>query len=207
MALEDDPRLGCGRSIDQVWTTIDQPPDAHEQQCEQCQAARARLGMLREATRSLRESDLRDPALRPRPGVTEAIMGVARAEVRRGRRIPLHSDQNGTTEISEQALSSLVRSAAAAVPGIHPRRCRIETRPAPTTPDGQGTPDDGGGPSAATADAGPRLVIELRVAAASGIDIPRTAETLRDEIGNAIPALVGIGAGTINITVEDLYDA
>ena len=36
--------------------------------------------------------------------------------------------------------------------------------------------------------------------------IPRMAEALRHEISNAIPAGVGIGAGTVNITVEDLYD-
>lgn len=202
MALEDDPRLGCGRSIDQLWATVDQPPDAHEQQCEQCQTVRARLRRLSEATHSLRESDLSDPALRPRAGITESIMDVARAEARRGRMIPLHRTEDGTAEISEQALSSLVRSAAAATPGLHPRRCRIEIRPGAAGQTGEDDP----AAEAAAADAGPHLIINLRVAAASGIDIPLTAEALRHEISNAIPARVGIGAGTINITVEDLYD-
>jgi hypothetical protein len=44
------------------------------------------------------------------------------------------------------------------------------------------------------------------VAAAQGIIIPRTMEALRQEISNALPAGVGISAGTVNITVEDLYD-
>jgi uncharacterized alkaline shock family protein YloU len=201
MALEEPPRLGCGRSIDRLWAAIGQAPDPHEQQCEQCQAARARLERLREATRSLRESDLHDPALKPSPGTTEAIMGLARAEARRGRRVPLHSDQDGTTEVSEQALGSLVRSAAAAVPGIHARRCRIGTRPGATSPAG------GGHPSPAAAEAGTHLVIDLQVAAAAGIDIPAAAEALRDEIATIIPARAGIGAGTVNIIVEDLYDA
>lgn len=200
MALEDIPRLGCGRSIDSIWAGIDRPPTAHEEQCEHCQTARTQLERLREATRSLRESDLHNPALKPRPGIKNAIMDVARAEVRRGSRILLRSADNGTTEISEQALSSLVRFAAAAIPGVHSRRCRIEIRSAVPGPAGEDHP------SGPTTTAGPRLIINLRVAAAPGIDIPLMAEELRREISNAIPAGVGIGAGTVNITVEDLYD-
>ena len=200
MALDDIPRLGCGRSIDSIWATIDRPPTAHEEQCEQCQTARTQLERLSEATRALRESDLHDPALKPRPGIKNAIMDVARAEVRRGSRILLRSADSGSTEISEQALSSLVRFAAAAVPGVHSRRCRIEIRPASAGLAGEEHP------SGTTTTAGPRLIVNLRVAAAPGIDIPLMAEALRHEISNAIPAGVGIGAGTVNITVEDLYD-
>ena len=200
MALDDVPRLGCGRSIDSIWASINRPPTAHEEHCEQCQTARTRLERLSEATRSLRESDLHNPALKPRPGIKNAIMDVARAEVRRGSRILLRSAANGTTEISEQALSSLVRFAAAAIPGVHSRRCRIEIRSAAAGPAGEDHP------SGTATTAGPRLIVNLWVAAAPGIDIPLMAEALRHEISTAIPAGVGIGAGTVNITVEDLYD-
>ena len=203
MALDDIPRLGCGRSIDRIWDTIDRPPTAHEEECEQCQTARTRLQRLSAATRSLRESDLSNPALKPRPGIRSAIMDVARAEVRRGSRILLRSADNGTTEISEQALSSLIRFAAAAIPGVHPRRCRIEIRSAAAS---LAREDHAPGGTGTATHAGPRLIINLRVAAAPGIVIPRTVEALRHEISNAIPASVGIGAGTVNITVEDLYD-
>ena len=203
MALDDIPRLGCGHSIDRIWATIDRSPTAHEEQCEQCQTARTQLEGLRKATRSLRESDLRNLALKPRPGIKNAIMDVARAEVRRGSRILLRSADNGTTEISEQALSSLVRFAAAAIPGVHSRRCRIEIRSAAASLAGEDHPS---GTTGTPADAGPRLIVNLRVAAAPGIVIPLMAEALRQEISNAIPAGVGIGAGTVNITVEDLYD-
>ncbi len=199
MALGDIPRLGCGRSIDRIWATIDQPPTSHEQQCEQCQTARARLNGLNEATRSLRESDLRNPSLKAHPGVTNAIMDIARAEIRRSKRIRLHSTANGTTEISEQALSSIIRFAATAVPGIHSRRCRIEVRSSADSLSATGN-------TGTTASTGPHLIVNLRVAAATGIDIPRTVDALRHQIRNAIPAGVGISAGTINITVEDLYD-
>lgn len=203
MALDDIPRLGCGRSVDRIWATIDRPPTAHEEHCEQCQSARTRLQRLSEATRSLRESDLRDPALKPGPGIEHAIMDVARAEVRLGSRILLHSADNGTTEISEQALSSLIRFAAAAIPGVHSRRCHIEMRSAAPSAAGEDHPS---GTTGTAITAGPRLIVNLRVAAAPGIVIPRTMEELRHEISNAIPAGVGIGAGTVNITVEDLYD-
>lgn len=200
MALDDVPRLGCGRSIDGIWGAIDRPPTAHEEQCDQCQTARTRLQRLSKATRSLRESDLHNPTLKPRPGIKNAIMDVARAKVARGSRILLRSADNGTTEISEQALSSLIRSAAAAIPGVHSRRCSIELGSAVASA------ADEDHPTGTSTNAGPRLIINLRVAAAPGIVIPRTVEALRHEISNAIPASVGIGAGTVNITVEDLYD-
>ena len=203
MALDDIPRLGCGRSIDRIWATIDRPPTAHEEHCEQCQTARTRLQRLSEATRSLRESDLHDPALKPRPGIENAIMDVARAEVRRGSRILLRSADNGTTEISEQALSSLIR-----VRGSSDPRRPLTTLPHRNTL-GRASlagEDHPSGTTGTATTARPRLIVNLRVAAAQGIIIPRTVEALRHEISNAIPAGVGIGAGTVNITVEDLYD-
>lgn len=187
MALEQAPRLGCGRSIDQIWAGMDQPQTAHEESCEQCQAARARLQKLMEATRALRESDLQDPGMQLSRGLTNAVMDVARAEARRSKRLVLQGTEYGTIEISEQALSSLIRSAATAIPGIHSRRCRIEVR-------------------ASAATEGTELTINLRVATAAGIDIPGTVEALRQAIGNIIQTGVGIDAGAINITVEDLYD-
>ncbi|MBG0740456.1 Asp23/Gls24 family envelope stress response protein [Paeniglutamicibacter antarcticus] len=200
MALDDEPRLGCGRSIDRIWTTIDQPLNAHEQTCRQCQAARAQLKRLNEATQALREADLHDEALTPRSGVKTAIMDVARAEIRRSKRILLASNGNGTTEISEQALSSVIRAAAAEVPGIHARRCHIEISSATS----DSSVDDP--PSGQSGVIGPHLVIGLRSAVAPDINIPRTVQLLRQRIITAIPAGIGISAGTINITVEDLYD-
>jgi uncharacterized alkaline shock family protein YloU len=148
----------------------------------------------------LSESDLQNPALKPRPGIKNAIMDVARAEVRRGSRILLRGAENGITEISEQALSSVIRFAAAAIPGVHSRRCRIDVRSAADSLAGEDHP------FGTTSSAAPRLIVNLRVAAAPGIVIPLVAEALRQEISNAIPAVVGIGAGTVNIIVEDIYD-
>lgn len=196
MALDDTPRLGCGRSIDGVWTGLDQPPTWHEEHCAQCQKAKAQLQQLQKATLLLVESDLHDLELIPSTSMTSAIMDVARAEVRRGSRLKLSTTHNGTIEMSEQALCSLIRLAATGIAGIHARRCRVEVR---ATTEGVAEPGD-------TQTSGPQLVINLRVAVAAGIDIPRTVEALRQEIRTALPTGVGVDAGTINITVEDLYD-
>jgi uncharacterized alkaline shock family protein YloU len=154
----------------------------------------------------LRQRDLQDPALEPRPGIKNAIMDAARAEIRHGSRILLRSAANGSTEISEQALSSLIRFAAAAIPGVHSRRCRIEIGSAAPGPAGEDTAATTGASTSSGAATTVRLIVNLWVAAAPGIVIPRTMEALRHEISNALPAGVGIGAGTVNITVEDLYD-
>ena len=198
MALDNTPRLGCGRSIDQIWAGIDQPPSGHEEHCKHCQTARTQLRQLKTATSELAERDQHDPQLKPRPGITNTIMDVARAEVRRGQKLLVRSTENGTIEISEQALSTVIRRAATAIPGIHSRRCRIDIH--------SGTNDSSENIPSDTASTGPKLIINLRVAASTGIDIPRTVSALRREIHNVLPAGIGIEAGTINITVEDLYD-
>nr|WP_233913843.1 Asp23/Gls24 family envelope stress response protein [Arthrobacter polaris]UIK89467.1 Asp23/Gls24 family envelope stress response protein [Arthrobacter polaris] len=196
MALDDTPRLGCGRSIDQIWAGMEQPPTAHEQHCQQCQTAKAQLERLQKATRTLAHNDQQDPELKPRTRVTNGIMDVARAEVRRGRRLLVRTTENGTIEISEQALISLIRVAATKVPGIHSRRCRIEIDA------GTGSQTEKSWcPVPAT-----RVVINLRVAAAAGIEIPAAVKALREQISKILPASMGVKAGAINITVEDLYD-
>lgn len=203
MALEDTPRLGCGRSIDQLWATMDRSPTDHEQHCEPCTTAKDRLRYLSEAMQALRENDLNNPVMKPRPGLTNTIMAVARAEIRRSKRILLQNTPIGVIDISEQALSALIRQAAATVPGIHSRRCRIEIRTNTGAADDTAPPDNHAGPETST---GPRFLITLGVAAAAGTDIPQTTDALRRRLSGAIPSGVGVDAGTINITVEDLYN-
>ncbi|MGM0929384.1 MAG: Asp23/Gls24 family envelope stress response protein [Actinomycetota bacterium] len=195
MALDDNaPRLGCGRSIDEVWDTIDQPPDAHEQYCDGCRTARASLAQLSEATRTLRAQDEENPGLQPRSAVKDAIMKVARAEIRRGNRIPVHQVKQGVVELSEQAISTVIWWGADALPGVRARRCRAHSR----------NPEiaDNPGPPAGTA----VLTVDLRIAVAAGTHIPEAAHRLRQQITGMITAHVGLDAGTINIVVEDLYD-
>ncbi|WP_104044912.1 hypothetical protein [Arthrobacter sp. ZGTC412] len=193
MAIDETiPRLGCGRSIDEAWAGIKQPPTAHENGCVQCRTARASLAKLAEATRTLRYNDAEDASLRPHHGVKDAIMNLARAEVRRGNLLPAYQADQGAITISEQAITSVIWSGADALPGVRARRCRIH--PAPDTTDGPR--------SAGTAN----ISVNLRIAVASSTDIPGTAELLRQRIISMITAHVGLNAGAVNITVEDLYD-
>ena len=128
MAIDDIPRLGCGRA-----STASGPPSTGPPPRTKNIANNAKLpepGCKDSAKQPVHcaKATCTIPALKPRPGIKNAIMDVARAEVRRGSRILLRSADNGITEISEQALSSLIRFAAAAIPGVHSRRCRIEIR-------------------------------------------------------------------------------
>ncbi len=193
MAIDETiPRLGCGRSIDEVWAAINQPPTTHESRCDQCRTARDSLARLAQATRTLRDNDAQDPSLQPHHAVKDAIMDLARAEVRRGSRLPVYQTDQGGITISEQAITSVIWFGADALPGVRARRCRVH--PAPDTADNPR--------AAGTAD----LSVDLRIAVASGTDIPGTAELLRERSISMITAHVGLNAGTINIAVEDFYD-
>ncbi|MBT2538737.1 Asp23/Gls24 family envelope stress response protein [Arthrobacter sp. ISL-69] len=193
MAIDETiPSLGCGRSIDEVWATINQPPTAHENGCAQCRTARASLAKLAKAARTLRDNDAEDASLRPHHAIKDAIMNLARAEVRRGRRLPVYRADQGGITISEQAITSVIWFGADALAGVRARRCRVHPDPA--------TADDPR--PAGTAG----ISVNLRIAVASGTDIPGTAELLRQRIISMITAHVGLNAGAVNITVEDLYD-
>ncbi|MBT2586533.1 Asp23/Gls24 family envelope stress response protein [Arthrobacter sp. ISL-95] len=193
MAIDEtNPRLGCGRSIDEVWATINQPPTAHENGCAPCRTARGSLAKLAEAARTLRDNDAEDPSLQPHHAVKDAIMNLARAEVRRGNRLPVFQSGQGGITISEQAITSVIWFGTDALPGVRGRRCRVHADPA--TADALRPAGTAG------------ISVDLRIAVASDTDIPGTAELLRQRIITMITGHVGLNAGTVNITVEDFYD-
>jgi uncharacterized alkaline shock family protein YloU len=118
----------------------------------------------------------------PGARVKDAVMRVARAEVRRGRRLPVRADPAGSIEISEQTLSALVRFACDSVPGVRSRRCQVAQR-------------DGG------------LDITVRLAIRSGTSGPELAEQVRARITAVVPARAGLSVGRIDLIIEDVYDA
>lgn len=209
MALNDDrpssarapgdrPRLGCGRDLDGLWASIDAAPTEHERTCDDCRSARSALHHLASVTESMRDRDRNDPELQPSSKVREAIMVVARAEIRRGRRVPLSTTAFGAIDISEQALTALIRFAASTLPGVHARRCSISTESTKSTGSGTSRPSDAVDVRA--------LRIELRVALAATVKIPPTMVVLRERIGTVVQAQTSITMDQINIVVEDLYD-
>ncbi|HEY1156391.1 MAG TPA: Asp23/Gls24 family envelope stress response protein [Arthrobacter sp.] len=193
MALNDDrPRLGCGRDLDDLWASIDKEPTAHELTCEDCRAARAALHHLAAVTESMRERDRNDPDLQPSARVREAIMMVARAEIRRGRRAPLKTTPLGAIDISEQALNALIRFAATTLPGVHARKCTIGADGARRSPAEPVNAND--------------VRITLRVALSSTVKIPETMALLRERVGTVVQAQTSISMKQIDVIVEDLYD-
>lgn len=189
MALEHDPsRLDCGRRIDDVWESIDLAPDDHEVDCPSCRAARASLQQLAEVTEELRATDPAGDVLVPSTSVKDAIMRVARAEVRRGRRLPVVADELGSVQISEQTVSAVVRFACDSVDGVRARRCAVVVSPA------------------VDPDAPSRVDVSLRMTVEASLSIPQVTDIVRARIDTVLAAQVGLRPRRIDLLVEDVYD-
>jgi uncharacterized alkaline shock family protein YloU len=202
----DPTRLGCGRSIDDVWAHVDLPPDPHEQTCPDCQTARHDLGDLATATRGVVAADKADPALRLNSGAITGILEIARAEVRRGRRIPMDQPRPGAARdeltVSEQTLANLIRRTSDEIDGLEARRSAValskheplnEDAPGPETRQPETLP------------APAEITVDLRISVAPTTAIPALTRLLRDRLRTAIDLEVGITATVINITVEDIH--
>ncbi|MBA3527803.1 MAG: hypothetical protein H0T91_00515 [Propionibacteriaceae bacterium] len=204
MALADDdtPRLGCGLPVDDIWDTVDEPLTPHEQTCPDCQAARKSLEELTAATQAMRTDDDGDPGLRPRATLTRDIMTIARAEVRRGRQIPLNHPRTGREVadlmVSEQAVASVVRAVGdRTFDTVHARRCRVELdlTPIPANTDSNGPGDQ------------PALVqIQLTISISAKQSIPESVTVLREQIIDHIADEIGLIVTRVDITVEDVHD-
>lgn len=226
MAVTQSTRLGCGRDIDDLWSTIEQAPSAHESTCPYCQGARTDLAALAAATKDMTGADNDNPRLRLTGQVMTDILAIARTEVRRGRTLPLrrtHAGLDGSSTIeltvSEQAVATVVRQACDQVPGVEGRRCSIQ---AASSPQGDAAPHrpldpaddvlddrpaDGvrgdGTPAAEPAE----VTIDLGISVTHTAAIPALTALLRHQILAAVSNQVGITVSRIDIHVEDLHDA
>jgi uncharacterized alkaline shock family protein YloU len=200
----DPNRLGCGRSIDDVWARIDLGPDPHEQTCPDCQAARHDLGDLAVATHLVTAADKADPTLRLDSTALTGIIEIARAEVRRGRRIPMEQPAPGAVRdeltVSEQTLANLIRRTSDEIAGLEARRCAVALSERDAA-DNSLQDSESEAPAAPT-----EITVDLRISVASTVAIPALTQLLRERVRTAVELKVGIAATTINITVEDIYD-
>lgn len=200
MALTDSGRLGCGREIDDVWANIQHEPNEHESTCSDCQAARENLAGLATATTQLVDTDENDSRLVNRPGAVAAIMAIARAEVRRGRTLPLlrpsadDSGNSGELTVSEQAVVSIIRETSDGFDDVEGRRCRVRV----ADDESDQTPGDADHPLS--------LVVELSLTVAATVPIPPLVTELRRRITDAVERRVGVRVASIAIHVEDLHD-
>ncbi len=207
MAVDDQARLACGRPIEDVWEHADQPPNAHEAGCGFCTDARAGLARLTAATDELKRHDDADPDLRIGATVKTAIMGIAHAEVRRTRRIPLEQTPPDQVEapltISEQAITTVVRAAADTVPGVRARRCSVDL-----DKDTQTVDLDKDALASAASELQPAAIhVDLRLVVSAAIGIPAAMAEVRHQVTATVAERVGVSVTSIQLTVEDLYDA
>jgi hypothetical protein len=196
MALANSTtRLGCGREIDEVWANADAPPNAHELECPDCQAARASLTELKTATHDLRSRDQEDPNLRLSADLVSKITSIARAEVRRGRRIPLRpgpaDGEDADLTVSEQAVATVIRHTCDQQPDIEARRCSVEIADDATDPDVEAV----------------AIRAHLRISVAASTTSPGRIDDLRQLIIAAVQDQVGVTAQIVDIDVEDVHDA
>lgn len=193
VAYEDDGRLGCGRTIAQVWERIDVPPDEHEATCPDCSDARRSLQHLATSTRELRSRDEQDRLLQVPDGVLDRVLDVARAEVRRGRTLPLRQpapEADPTLTVSEQTVADLVRRVADRDPDVEARRCSVAELEDGTRPPGEVA----------------ALRVELRLSVAVGAPIPAVTAGLRRQIVEEVADVVGVVVPRVDLIVEDVHD-
>lgn len=198
MAVEDTT-LGCGHTIEQVWANITHPPTPHEIGCSQCQAARESLRTLNELTEEHREAErfaetTPEASQRPSARVHSTVLAIARAEVRRGRRIRVATTEYGPILISEQTLLALVRTAVDTVNGMRARRISasglIDTQAPFTGAEGSN----------------PGARITCRVAVAPAVSIPAATAAARQRILAATSWHLQLEPEAVDIIVEDLYE-
>jgi uncharacterized alkaline shock family protein YloU len=189
---EQTPRLACGRPVDDVWQSIDQPPDEHTLDCPSCQAARDRLATLQTATTQLRDAD---QTLQPSGSTKDTVMAIARAEVARSRRLPLtHRTPGGPgpdLQISETAVAAVIRRAADRIHGVRARHCHIKLVPATEI-------SDSGQPVT--------IDLQLSIAIAAPQQIPSLHMRIRHSIIDAVWAEIGARTGKVDLVVEDIFD-
>lgn len=193
MAVNDPSRLGCGRLIDDVWDTADEPPDEHELLCPFCQQARANLKTLADATEALTAHEDESPDFTPGLRVKDLVMQLVHVEVRRGQAIPLLTpelvDSDPELAISEQAVLDVVWRTADAIPGLLARHCAVHLHPLDQQP---------GLPAA--------VHIDLHIAVAANMSIPELTGVVRAQLSERIAAEAGLSTRRVSITVEDLFD-
>ncbi|WP_158879426.1 anti-sigma factor family protein [Amycolatopsis anabasis] len=179
--------LPCERDLEQVWDRLDEVEagraDQHELTCPHCRTARESLRALRDATRELADHD--EP---PPEGLTSRIMSAVRAEMRRGHMVSLPTPEPGKLEVSEQAVAVVLRYAADAVDGVRGRRCRVRT--------------------VGLGELGESLVeVELAVAVSyRNVDADRALSEVRERVGAAAAARVGLRLVRLDLLVDDIYD-
>ncbi|MEU1280254.1 Asp23/Gls24 family envelope stress response protein [Streptomyces sp. NPDC005805] len=188
--------LPCGRDTETVWRRTGagngratgpldaaRAGDGHDPGCAHCAAVEEGFAVLRAAT-----DELVAERVRPSAGLTGRIMSAVRAERRRRHLLVLPTGEPGQARISEQAVASVLRSAADSVEGVRARHCRVAPAGA----------EDGAEDGAVRVE----LCIAVRY---RGFRAEAVAE-VRERVRAAAAARIGVPLARLDLTVEDVHD-
>ncbi|MFF9582795.1 hypothetical protein [Streptomyces achromogenes] len=177
---EGDEVLPCGRLLSRAWEQArDAVPaaDSHALSCPHCHEAVEGLAAVSAATRALHAEDT--PGLL---ALAARVMDIVRAEVRRGRLLPL-AGPGREPRIAERVAAKVLRRAADTVPGATAVTCRL-------VPVGEGT--------------GVRVTMTL--AAALDHPLPERARQVRRSVLHSAGQDLGMAVTAVDIAVVDVLE-
>ncbi|WTO36195.1 hypothetical protein OG399_18260 [Streptomyces achromogenes] len=178
--FEGDQVLSCGRLLSRAWEQArDAVPaaDPHALSCPHCREAAEGLAAVSAAARALRAETV--PGLL---ALAARVMDIVRAEVRRGRLLPL-SGPGREPRIAESAAAKVLRRAADTVPGAWAATCRL-------VPVGAGT--------------GVRVTMTL--AAALDQPLPERVRQVRRTVLHSAGQDLGMAVTAVDIAVVDVLE-
>ncbi len=192
MSAEDLPRLICGRDPSEVWDHAAAGTlDPHEQACPYCQKVVSEYRSIQDPV----ERYLRQP-VEPPAHLAERIMSRVRAELRPRAWLVLPSPL-GPIRLERGAAAGTLRQLLDQVPGLRARSCRI-------------LPVEGHGELGNEAEGGPArripVTVALTVAVAVGMDIPSTADSVRQVVVEGGARLLGLEVRTVDVEVVDVFE-
>lgn len=198
MAIKQQPQLGCGTVIDEIWDNMGLGPTSHQQKCPQCRAARESLEALHSVIAAYRQAEATpDDAMRPSPRVRQNILAVARSEVRRGRRSLATVTDRGPVFISDQALVDLVRVAVDTVDGVRGRRIDVAMHT-----------DEGPEYFAQQQEQCRSLrTLTVRLGVRYGDSIPELTAAVRHRVLTVLAYHVDVDPVSVDLVVEDVFNA
>jgi uncharacterized alkaline shock family protein YloU len=183
----DDGVLDCGRSVDELEDYLDagEPRDVHIDQCPECQQALDSLKRMRRVTAELVQNDADHAPEEVVEGWLKGLVGQLALEVRAGRQIPLHHDnERARLSITEGAVRALIRDAGDRVPGIVVGRSSFE-----------GDVTEPGAP----------VSVLVTASARHGVNLVQIAADLRSAILADLARHTELNVTAVDVRVDDLY--
>jgi hypothetical protein len=191
MSAGDLPRLICGRDPSEVWDhAVAGDLDAHEEGCPYCQKVVTDYRFLEDPVGRYLSQPVEPP-----PNLAERVMSRVKSELRPRSWLVLSSPV-GPIRLERRAAASVLRHLLDQISGLRARSCRILPVEAPEGAGGEVA----GGPTGRIP-----VTVSLSVAVAVGMDIPSTADSVRELVVEGAARLLGLEVGRVDVEVVDLF--